>query len=98
MRASEVARPAFVSLAIFLLATAVGVTATAAGLRVLGPSDLLRIEELGEVALSPDGQYLAYVLKRSKAAAGAAATSRPYPLRHDRAMSGSWLARGSRGS
>lgn len=69
MRASEVARPAFVSLAIFLLAAAVGVPATAAGLRVLGPSDLLRIEELGEVALSPDGQYLAYVLKRSKAAA-----------------------------
>jgi hypothetical protein len=37
----------------------------------LTPDDLLRREEIGEVALSPDGRLLAYVLKRP----------RPRPLR-----------------
>lgn len=34
--------------------------------RPLTVDDLLRLEELGEVALSPDGQWLAYVLKRPR--------------------------------
>jgi dipeptidyl aminopeptidase/acylaminoacyl peptidase len=35
----------------------------------LTPDDLLRLEELGEVALSPDGRWLAYVVKRPRATA-----------------------------
>ena len=34
--------------------------------RPLTVDDLLRLEELGEVALSPDGQWLAFVLKRPR--------------------------------
>ena len=36
------------------------------GQRPLTVDDLLRLEELGEVALSPDGRWLAYVLKRPR--------------------------------
>lgn len=38
-------------------------------LRPLTPDDLFKLEEVGQVALSPDGQWLAYVIKRSKATA-----------------------------
>lgn len=38
-------------------------------LRPLTTDDLFRLEEVGQVALSPDGQWLAYVLKRPKATA-----------------------------
>jgi len=31
--------------------------------------DLLRLEEFGEVALSPDGRWLAYVVKRPRSMA-----------------------------
>jgi len=34
--------------------------------RPLTVEDLLRLEELGEVALSPDGRWLAFVLKRPR--------------------------------
>ncbi|MDQ4049449.1 MAG: hypothetical protein M3131_08735, partial [Actinomycetota bacterium] len=37
--------------------------------RPLTTGDLLRLEELGEVALSPDGRWLAYVVKRSRSSA-----------------------------
>jgi dipeptidyl aminopeptidase/acylaminoacyl peptidase len=38
------------------------------GLRTYTPEDLLRLEEIGETALSPDGELLAYVVKRAKSA------------------------------
>ncbi len=41
----------------------------AGGGRALTPDDLLWREELGEVALSPDGRWLAYVVKRPRATA-----------------------------
>lgn len=41
----------------------------ASGLAPLTVGDLLRLEELGATALSPDGQWLAYVLKRPRASA-----------------------------
>ena len=48
-------------------AMAIGITSTAVeSVRSLRPDDLLRIEELGDAVLSPDGQWLAYVVKRSK--------------------------------
>ncbi len=34
--------------------------------RALTTDDLLELEELGEVALSPDGRWLAYVVKRPR--------------------------------
>lgn len=34
--------------------------------RPLGTDDLFRLEEVGDVALSPDGKWLAYVIKRPK--------------------------------
>lgn len=44
------------------------VTASVSGkpLRPLTPNDLFTLEDLGQVALSPDGQWLAYVVKRPK--------------------------------
>ena len=38
-------------------------------LRPLLPDDLSRLEEIGQTALSPDGQWLAFVLRRPKATA-----------------------------
>jgi dipeptidyl aminopeptidase/acylaminoacyl peptidase len=38
-------------------------------LRPLTPDDLFKLEEVGQVALSPDGQWLAYVVRRAKATA-----------------------------
>lgn len=38
-------------------------------LRPLMPDDLFKLEEVGQVALSPDGQWLAYVVRRAKATA-----------------------------
>lgn len=37
--------------------------------RPLTPDDLFKLEEVGQAALSPDGQWLAYVIKRPKATA-----------------------------
>ncbi len=37
--------------------------------RRLTVDDLLKLEEVGEVALSPDGRWLAYVLKRPRSTA-----------------------------
>jgi dipeptidyl aminopeptidase/acylaminoacyl peptidase len=37
--------------------------------RVLTVDDVLRIEEIGDVALSPDGRWLAYVIKRPRVSA-----------------------------
>ena len=37
-------------------------------LRTYTPEDLVRLEEIGETALSPDGELLAYVVKRAKSA------------------------------
>lgn len=37
--------------------------------RPLAPDDLFRLEELGQIALSPDGKWLAYVVRRPKATA-----------------------------
>ena len=34
--------------------------------RPMTPDDVLRLEDLGQVALSPDGQWIAYTLKRPK--------------------------------
>jgi len=39
------------------------------GLRPLTPDDLQGLEELGDVALSPDGRWLAYVVRRPRATA-----------------------------
>ena len=35
--------------------------------RPMAPDDILRLEELGDVAFSPDGTWLAYVVRRAKA-------------------------------
>ena len=37
--------------------------------RPLTPDDLLKLEDVGQVALSPNGEWLAYVIRRSKATA-----------------------------
>jgi dipeptidyl aminopeptidase/acylaminoacyl peptidase len=37
--------------------------------RPLTPDDLFRLEELGQITLSPDGKWLAYVVRRPKATA-----------------------------
>ena len=37
-------------------------------LKTYTPEDLVRLEEIGETALSPDGELLAYVVKRAKSA------------------------------
>ena len=37
--------------------------------RLLAPDDLFKLEEVGQVSLSPDGQWLAYVVKRPKTTA-----------------------------
>ena len=34
--------------------------------RPMTPDDLFRMEDVGEVVFSPDGNWLAYVLKRAK--------------------------------
>lgn len=51
--------------------------------RPLTPDDLFRLEELGQVALSPDGQWLAYVIRRPKSTA--LVHSRPFLEGNDRA-------------
>ena len=54
-----------VSLAVALCALLVS-AGVSAQQRPMTPDDILRLEELGDVALSPDGTWLAYVVKRSK--------------------------------
>ena len=51
-------------------------------LRPLMPDDLFKLEEVGQVALSPDGQWLAYVLRRPKATA--VVHARPFLEGNDR--------------
>lgn len=41
----------------------------AGGGRALTPDDLLSLEELGEASLSPDGRWLAYVVRRARSTA-----------------------------
>ena len=48
--------------AVFIAAGSVA----AAAQRPLIPDDLMRLEEVGDAAFSPDGKWLAYVVKRSK--------------------------------
>lgn len=54
-----------VCLAIALCALLVS-AAGSAQQRPMTPDDVLRLEELGDVAFSPDGSWLAYVVKRAK--------------------------------
>lgn len=52
-----------------LLAPVLTVFSQERPLRPLTPDDLFKLEEVGQVALSPDGQWLAYVLRRPKSTA-----------------------------
>jgi dipeptidyl aminopeptidase/acylaminoacyl peptidase len=54
-----------VSLAVALCALLVA-AGVAAQQRPMTPDDVLRLEELGDVAFSPDGTWLAYVVRRAK--------------------------------
>ena len=61
--------------------------------RPLTPSDLLRLEEIGEVALSPDGKWLAYVVKRPRSTA----TFHKYDFLHGGDRGDVWLVETSGG-
>ncbi len=54
--------------ALMLAAAALAVSAlpAIAAERPLTPDDVLRLEDLGQVALSPDGEWIAYTVKRAK--------------------------------
>ncbi|HYO91917.1 MAG TPA: hypothetical protein VEQ40_09780, partial [Pyrinomonadaceae bacterium] len=65
-----------------MLATVLSALAQEKPPRPLTPGDLFKLEELGQVALSPDGQWLAYVIKRQKARAKI--HSRPFLEGNDR--------------
>ena len=49
-----------------LLFTLLAFAPASAQQRPMTPDDVLRLEELGDVAFSPDGAWLAYVVKRAK--------------------------------
>ena len=68
-------------------------TPGAGGGRALTPDDLLWREELGEVALSPDGRWLAYVVKRPRATA----TFHKYDFLHGGDRGDVWLVDSSGG-
>ena len=49
-----------------MLFTLLAFAQTSAQQRPMTPDDVLRLEELGDVAFSPDGTWLAYVVRRAK--------------------------------
>ncbi|MPY86959.1 MAG: prolyl oligopeptidase family serine peptidase [Luteitalea sp.] len=57
------------SIVVVLVACLVPVLVSGQSRRPLTPDDLFELEALGDVAISPDGEWLAYVLKRRKAEA-----------------------------
>src|SRR5688500_11500385 len=73
---------------LILIAILAAASLTKAQQRALTTDDLFRLEELSDqFAISPDGQWLAYVLKRARL--GSAPHKYPYLEGHDR--SDVWL-------
>jgi dipeptidyl aminopeptidase/acylaminoacyl peptidase len=56
----------YFAVALFVPFICSGVGAQQPPQRPMTPDDVLRLEELGDLALSPDGMWLAYVVKRAK--------------------------------
>jgi dipeptidyl aminopeptidase/acylaminoacyl peptidase len=67
--ASELSRQVscFAAILGLFIGACLNVPAKSQRLRLFTTADMLRLEEMGETALSPDGEILAYVIKRAKA-------------------------------
>lgn len=59
----------FVISAVLMLISAVTAVSQEGQLRPLTTDDLFKLEEIGQTAISPDGEWLAYVIKRSRESA-----------------------------
>jgi len=67
----------------FIVAMAAQLELNAAHRRTLGPDDLFKLEEIGDIAVAPDGQVVAFVRRRPRLSART--FQQPFLLKNDRA-------------